>query len=291
MKRKKIIGILLSIALSVTGLTGSSVSACGAEFGDGVEINENTETVSDSNVQESKTEKDVIYGDTEAEDDFTDGVTSDEAIGDDEIVDVYSAQKSSAECIAKGNYDNLTWTIDKEGCLSVKGTGGTVSPEEAQIDFAIDGWFSEGEKIKTAIVDVKGVKSTEIWFYGCDNLKSIDFKNSDFSCVRNMSGMFGGCQNLKTLNLNNFNTSKVTNMSSMFNGCTSLTSIDLSGFDTAKVTNMSDMFSGCENLKTLNVSTFNTSRVKDMSRMFLNCENLQSLNLSKFVVSSCKKME
>ena len=279
--------------MSVTGLTGVSVPACGAEFGDGTEINENTEIVSDSNsnVQESKTEKDVIYGDTEAEDDFTDGVTSDEAIGDDEVVDVYSAQKSSAECIAKGNYDNLTWTIDKEGCLSVKGTGGTVSPEEAQIDFAIDGWFSEGEKIKTAIVDVKGVKSTEIWFYGCDNLKSIDFKNSDFSCVRNLSGMFGGCQNLKTLNLNNFNTSKVTDMSNMFNGCTSLTSIELSGFDTAKVTNMSDMFSGCENLKTLNVSTFNTSRVKDMSRMFLNCENLQSLNLSKFVVSSCKKME
>ena len=95
MKRKKIIGILLSITMSVTGLTGISVSACGAEFGDGTEINENTEIVSDSNsnVQESKTEKDVIYGDTEAEDDFTDGVTSDEAIGDDEVVDVYSAQK------------------------------------------------------------------------------------------------------------------------------------------------------------------------------------------------------
>ncbi|MGN8807206.1 MULTISPECIES: hypothetical protein [unclassified Blautia] len=136
-KRKKIIGILLSIAMSVTGLTGVSVSACGAEFGDGTEINENTETVSDSNVQESKTEKDVIYGDTEAEDDFTDGVTSAEAAGEQFLPEeneetefetgeenqTLNAMADEASGICG---DNLTWSIQNDtltisgnGCLSV----------------------------------------------------------------------------------------------------------------------------------------------------------------------------
>ena len=124
-KRKKIIGILLSIAMSVTGLTGVSVSACGAEFGDGTEINENTETVSDSNVQESKTEKDVIYGDTEAEDDFTDGVTSAEAAGEQFLPEeneetefetgeenqTLNAMADEASGICG---DNLTWSIQND---------------------------------------------------------------------------------------------------------------------------------------------------------------------------------
>lgn len=150
MKRKKIIGILLSIAMSVTGLTGVSVSACGAEFGDGTEINENTETVSDSNAQESKTEKDVIYGDTEAEDDFTDGVTSAEAIGEQFLPEeneetefetgeenqTLNAMADEASGICG---DSLTWSIQNDtltisgnGCLSVGASDtprGKIAPE------------------------------------------------------------------------------------------------------------------------------------------------------------------
>ena len=150
MKRKKIIGILLSIAMSVTGLTGVSVSACGAEFGDGTEINENTETVSDSNALESKTEKDIIYGDTEAEDDFTDGVTSAEAIGEQFLPEeneetefetgeenqTLNAMADEASGICG---DNLTWSIQNDtltisgnGCLSVGASNtprGKIAPE------------------------------------------------------------------------------------------------------------------------------------------------------------------
>ena len=88
-------------------------------------------------MQESKTEKDVIYGDTEAEDDFTDGVTSAEAAGEQFLPEeneetefetgeenqTLNAMADEASGICG---DNLTWSIQNDtltisgnGCLSV----------------------------------------------------------------------------------------------------------------------------------------------------------------------------
>lgn len=301
MKRKKLTGIILSVAMTATGMSGISAPAYGMEFGDGTETIEQTDTLPDSNnTEEQETEEDNASISNDSEDGFTDGETKfDEAAEDqfspemnaEETVDIENAEKGSSNYIAEGTFDNLKWNLDKNGCLTVTGTGGTLSAEDAEMDFILgEGWSEEAKNIKTAVIDVKGVKSTANWFFGCYQLEKIDFKNSDFSNVTDMSDMFSGCQILETLNLDNFNTSKVTDMSHMFSDC-GLKSIDVSGLDTSKVTDMSDMFSYCDNLTSLDVSTFNTSRVTDMSMMFYLCENLKSIDLSKFVVSSCKKMD
>ena len=135
-----------------------------------------------------------------------------------------------------GTEGNLSWSIDSEGVLRITETG--------DYSYRPD-WCNYTAKIKKAEVNITGITSTYMMFYGCSNLESIEFIQFDTSEVENMDCMFYGCNSLKYVDVTGFNTSKVKNMSDMFVDCRSLDSLDISGFVTSKVTDMGSMFYNC----------------------------------------------
>ena len=177
--------------------------------------------------------------------------------------------------IACGTDKNITWRIDADGKLTVEGTG-----EFSGSD--LKPWYSEREKIKSAVVRVTGLKNAGYMFYHCNEMVSVDLSGFDTHDVTNMSSMFSGCRSLTSVNMSGFDTSSVTDMSFMFYDCSGLISVNMSGFDTSSVTDMSYMFQNCRSLTSLDLSGFDTHSVTDMSWMFQMCINLTSLDLSSF---------
>ena len=148
-------------------------------------------------------------------------------------------------------------------------------------------WSAINKKIKKVVFDASFANARPTscykWFYGCENLTTIEgFEYFNTENVTNMRYMFGYCLSLKSLNLTNFNTENVTDMYYMFYNCTSLESLDLTNFNTAKVTNMTDMFRKCSALKTIYASDkFVTDQVTEGSDMFYHCFNLKDYTSSK----------
>ena len=148
-------------------------------------------------------------------------------------------------------------------------------------------WRNQGDNIETVVFDASFANarptSCYMWFYGCENLTTIEgFEYFNTENVTNMRFMFGYCKSLKSLDLTNFNTENVTDMYYMFYNCTSLESLDLTNFNTAKVTNMTAMFYKCSALKTIYASDkFVTDQVTEGSNMFSNCFNLKDYTGSK----------
>ena len=169
--------------------------------------------------------------------------------------------------------------------------------------------FNEGDN-EVILIWNKTITSCNCLFYGCKDIKEIDFSNFDTSNVIYMRYMFNECSSLTSLDLSNFDTSKVTDtqqmfgfcsslkyldissfktpklkyMTNMFAACSSLTSLDVSNFDTSQVLNMISVFSGCE-VKSLDLSNFNTANVESMQAMFYGCTSLSSLNIKNFDTS------
>ncbi|MBW0022056.1 BspA family leucine-rich repeat surface protein [Segatella copri] len=148
-------------------------------------------------------------------------------------------------------------------------------------------WSAISKNIKKVVFDASFANARPTscykWFYGCENLTTIEgFEYFNTENVTNMRYMFGYCLSLKSLDLTNFNTENVTDMYYMFYNCTSLESLDLTNFNTAKVTNMTDMFRKCSALKTIYASDkFVTDQVTEGSDMFYHCFNLKDYTDSK----------
>ena len=133
--------------------------------------------------------------------------------------------------------------------------------------------------------------SLENMFYGCKNIKHINFNIFNTSNIKNMMGMFNGCSNLKKIDLSSFNTSNVKYMNEMFNDCSNLEEIDLSSFNTSNVKNMDYMFCCCSSLKKIDLSFFDTSNVKSMMCMFWGCCKAKEIDISSFDTSKVENME
>ena len=260
---------------------------------------ENTETESGSN-EETVSEEDTDMEETET-------VSETETEAEESVNKLAFSDSDIAHGEYKQNGSDITWVIDAEGKLTVEGTGNFRSP-----------WGSNNaEKIKSAVINVKGATSAMCMFQYCRNLTSVDLSGFDTSKVTNMGSMFAfcssltsvddvskfdtsnvtsmntmfwDCSSLTSVDVSRFDTNKVTDMGAMFKGCSSLTSVDVSKFGTSKVTNMSDMFCGCNSLTDLDVSNFDTSNVTDMFQMFASCNSLTSVDVSNFDTSKVTNM-
>lgn len=201
------------------------------------------------------------------------------------------ADENAEDIIDSGKINNITWTIDKEGLLTITGTGDYISETEDNVDG--DGFvppWAGRDDVLSAVVNVSDITSTKNMFYDMKKLTSIDLTNIDTSKVTDMSSMFDSCWSLNSLDLSGFNTSNVTNMSRMFFDCERLTSLDLSSFDTGNVTNMRWMFHQLLEPISLDLSSFDTSKVKNMSGMFTYSRGLSSLDLSNFDTGNVTNM-
>ena len=202
---------------------------------------------------------------------------------------------ADATIVYSGKDGALDWSIDSNGLLTISGTGDYTGKEfelgsSYSYKMTLPQWYEYKDAIKSAVVKVSGITSTNHMFYDCSNMISINVSGFDTSKVASMAYMFYGCSNLTSLDVSGFETSKVTNMDLMFSDCSGLTNLDVSGFNTSKVASMAYMFYKCRGLLSLDASGFNTSQVTDMSSMFSGCSSLSSLDVSGFDTSKVISM-
>ena len=124
------------------------------------------------------------------------------------------------------------------------------------------GWYTVRDQIKTVtFADEVHPVSTALWFYGCENLTTINNpQNLKTDAVKNMSQMFARCDSLQTLDLKGMNTGNAENMRGMFFHCAALQAILASeAFGVSKVADSVDMFTGCTSLRGENGTTYSPS--------------------------------
>ena len=222
------------------------------------------------------------------------------------------------DILKQNNYIISVYDINKDGCLNSpiqilnsyeeikrghphwKLEGSSENEKEIKekceiylndnINFCYKYQFLKKGKFNFKMIFNIPLTNTNLMFYDCNKLLSLDLSNFNTNNTNNMSCMFSGCSSLTSLILSKFNTENVENMSYMFSNCSSLTSLDLSNFNTNNVINMSQMFSNCSSLTSLDLSNFNTDNVNNMSYMFSDCSSLTSLDLSNFNTSKIKDM-
>ena len=119
-------------------------------------------------------------------------------------------------------------------------------------------------------------------FYGCSEIKTIDFSHFDTKNVTTMEYMFHSIGNSLVnkspviLDLSSFNTSKVENMGHMFAGSWYITKCDLRGFDMSNVTNTASMFNSCQGLASIYANDWsNNSTITNSKDMFYYCLSLK----------------
>ena len=186
--------------------------------------------------------------------------------------------------VASGRYENILWTIDTNGKLTVTGTGNFAAPDinVNKRDIYRAPWYKYRTSIISAEIKAADITDASYMFYNCVNLVNVNLSEFNTQNTIYTQGMFHGCTNITSIDLSKFKTPNLTSMSYMFADCTSLQSLDLSSLHTENVTDMHSMFAGCRNLQTLNFSGFDTQKVQDMGQMFSNCTNLKNINLDGF---------
>ena len=188
----------------------------------------------------------------------------------------YSGDRYCPDCdtvFEKGytywNEDNLTWTLDADGTLTISGTG-------AMKDYDYDNNLSpvyNNSKVKKVVIE-DGVTSIGNWaFESCNNLTSITIPNSVTSIG---AYAFSNCYYLTNITIPNSVTS-IENYA--FRSCSSLTSITIPD----SVTSIGKLaFYSCDSLTSITISNSVTSIEE---RAFAYCSRLTSITIPDSVTS------
>ena len=279
-----------------------SDEAEGSDFGDtSDQVEPDTEDIANSGTADSDTvgDADSENGGAESPDDAKETEKAElpeepsveeasEGEQENNIAEVNEDEaENPEETVNSGTINDISWSIDADGLLTIEGTGDYVSGSVA-FDY-LPPWAGRND-VKSAKVDVSGITRTDSMFRDCVNLSSVDLSGLKTDNVKSMCRMFESCSSLTSLDVSGFNTGNVWNMGRMFHSCSSLSSLDVSGFDTRSVGYMYNMFWECSSLTSLDVSKFDTGKVIDMVGMFGRCSNLTSLDVSKFDTSNVTDM-
>ena len=156
--------------------------------------------------------------------------------------------------------DNVKWTLDENGTLTITGTGDMYSYEEGRYT----PWYDQSESV-TSIVIEEGVTSIGVYaFLGCANAKSVSIPNTVTAIEREA---FFGCKSLKEVVLPE-GVKTVSNMT--FVWCDSLESVTvpstLESFGGANI--YRGVFYKCQNLKNITVSDNNAVYSSDDGVVF-----------------------
>lgn len=168
-------------------------------------------------------------------------------------------------------------------------------------------WWSRRLEISSAkVVDTRiRPSSVDYWFYGMENLKTVDVANLDTSSCEDFKMTFGHCGQIETIDLSAWSTASLDNLNGTFLCCLSLSTLDIDGWNTSKVVSfhclmfdcekmsstkmqkvvdnlsvtecandLGYLFNGCEKLTTIDLSSWNISNVTNYTYMFFACHNL-----------------
>uniref|UniRef100_UPI003AB0B7FF BspA family leucine-rich repeat surface protein n=1 Tax=Ellagibacter isourolithinifaciens TaxID=2137581 RepID=UPI003AB0B7FF len=199
------------------------------------------------------------------------------------VTEVYTGFETQRFVDASSNHDN--WTSQK--------------PDTP--------WWARRLEISSVQVVDTGIRpsSMDYWFYGMENLKTIDVVNLDTSSCDDFKMTFGNCVQIETIDLSSWSTASLGNLNGTFLCCHCLSSLDIDGWDTSKVTSfhclmfdckkmssasmqkavdnlnvtacahdLGFLFGGCEKLTAVDLTGWNISNVANYSHMFSACHNL-----------------
>lgn len=164
--------------------------------------------------------------------------------------------------------DNLTWTLDSEGLLTISGTG-------KMYDYNYDSlpWDSYRDSIKTVEIQSGVTSIGDGAFYGCTGLTSVTIPDSVTSIGKNA---FYNCTGLTSITIPN----SVTSIGGgAFQGCTGLTSVTIGN----SVESIGDSaFSFCSSLASITIPDGVTSIG---GSVFRGCSGLTSITIPDSVTS------
>ena len=209
----------------------------------------------------------------------------------------YSGDRYCPDCntvLEKGytywNEDNLTWTLDADGTLTISGTGAMKN-----YDYDNRSPAYNNSKVKKIVIEDGVTSIGDDAFYNCSNLTSITIPDSVTSIG---TSAFNGCISLPSITLPDSVTS-IGNFA--FEWCSGLSSITLSNNITSigdfafhgcpltsitipdSVTSIGEMaFHSCSNLKSITIPDSVTSIE---SAVFYNCTSLTSITIPDSVTS------
>ena len=183
-------------------------------------------------------------------DDFDYAVTSD-------VVSINLVDCASGAC-----GDNLTWTLDNNGILTISGSG-----DMCDWGYSCPQWLKYAEQIRSVVFNGNITSIGNCSFYGCVNLTDISIP---YSVKTIGDSAFSGCRSLTNINISE----SVTEIgSNAFSGCTSITDITIPD----GVTVIGDYaFSNCTNLKSVTLSS-NLSAITKGT--FSRCANLTNISI------------
>lgn len=284
MKRKQWLVFVMSVLLAMCSFP---VYAANIENKKGIEDQQTTEEVEENEESTLELIESLEVQMKEDKISFISEISESEA---EQPTEADSEEITDSD-IASGRYGDIVWVINKDGKLTVTGTGEFA--EDSYIGESPDyraPWSKYAESIISAEVSVKNIKNLSYIFSHCKNIKNIDLSGLDMSDATNLRGMFFNCMNLERVDFSTIDTSKVTDMSDMFRCCIKLENIDLSKFDTRNVTDMNCMFYQCWALKNIDVSRFDTGNVTDMRQMFYDCQILENIDVRNFNTCNVRNM-
>ena len=188
--------------------------------------------------------------------------------------------------------DNLTWTLDNNGTLTISGTG-EMDTWDSSSNVP---WYSNRDSIKNVIIENGAMSIGDRAFCDCSGLMSVTIPNSVTS-IGDMA--FEGCSSLTSITIPNsitiigwFAFEKCGSLTSVtipnsvtsigvgaFHSCSSLTNITIPD----SVTSIGDCAFGlCSNLTNITIPNSVTSIDK---RLFLKCSSLTSVTIPNSVTS------
>jgi uncharacterized repeat protein (TIGR02543 family) len=208
------------------------------------------------------------------------------------VSSTYGASRASSSVVDSGTCgENLTWTLDSNGLLTISGTG-----EMTNFDWKNAPWYSYADQIVSCVIKSGVTTIGEYAFYDCANLVSVTIPSSvtniGWCSFRNCTSLasakipkgvttidgyaFNNCTSLTSVVIPN----SVTCISYYaFEACSSLTSVTIPG----SVTKVDvGAFHDCSSLASVTISNGITSIADSM---FKYCESLASITIPNSVTS------
>lgn len=273
---KKLFALLMALTMTVQLVTpawADAVEEGPEETTEAVEVaGETTEATEETEVPE---ETEAETKETEATEEVTEEVTEEtveetteaEPTEDEVIEDVAALE---AGVVTSGTCgENLTWTLEDDGVLTIKGTGEMCSYSSS---FTAP-WYSESARIKSVMVE-PGVTSIGGYaFYGCYWLTSVKLPD-DLQYINQSA--FQDCGNLEMVVIPE---SVVEIGQSAFDGCSDLSNVKISKGVTVIAQRT---FRDCSSLINIDIPE-SVSTIGESA--FYGCTKLISANIPDSVIS------
>jgi len=207
------------------------------------EANTDLET---ENEQETTPDQETVYTDVKNSSEESSEVAVEEKETQPELIESSEEEQTVSsdaanDVVASGTCgDNLTWTLDEEGILTISGTGYMES-----FYLSVAPWYDFKESISTVIIDENIESIGDNAFSGCNNLSKLVL-GKDISRIGYYA--FSDCTSLTHVSLPD---RLKTIDTYAFKNCTQLLQVDM--FDNVNSIN-NGAFYACSSLKTINIS-------------------------------------